>query len=222
MIKVLFIIITLVFSCIRTYSQDNRNDFLIPKEPLLICDNWEISYEYKIYSKLLKRKSDHYARVLMTQSFEPEMLLSIYRSNNSFSFGLSKCEKQIWNNENWDLLEVIKTSSKVSSDFAQAYRNLIKAAVERTRYLEKKDLPSGVIEDDVILDGTFYYFSYNQNNYLRMGYAHSPSIGSRNHKLVEITNSIITLVQNEKEFIEYPIELKEKIISLTKEYINAR
>ncbi len=199
------ILVLIIFGLLNLSAQ--VNDHLEPVNGMLFDYDFQVEYHSKIRKILLKGLTDSpHLRFLTLPSFKPTYVLDIDKEfePDRYFVTFHRSEKKIWYNKEWEKVKIKKYKSELSKKSAEILIELYKEAINQTKY----------IKTDVIgFDGTNYFFSVFDNG-TKTGTVWAPSKNSRMGKLVEISNTVIELVEKGKKVIDFNSELTNRIESL--------
>ena len=199
------ILLLFIFELLNLSAQ--INDHLEPVNGMLFDYDFQVEYHSKIRKILLKGLTDSpHLRFLTLPSFKPTYVLDIDKEfePDRYFVTFHRSEKKIWYNKEWEKVKVKKYKSELSKKSAEILIELYKEAINQTKH----------IKTDVIgFDGTNYFFSVFDNG-TKTGTVWAPSKNSRMGKLIEISNTVIELVEKGKKVIDFNSELTNRIESL--------
>lgn len=162
------------------------------------------AYHMQLRQHLLKKARANDLQFLILQSFEPEVLLSIYESARGCEAELVEPEQQIWEKVVAKQGEVADIATKV------LHKSLPEAIGTRLRALWKTMLLRTRYQDNppTVLDGVSYVFLSDGS---RGGEANNPIEGTRPFLFAEIGQLVVSYVEAE------PAKEKDLLASLTKQ-----
>ena len=197
------------------------SNHLMPVDGILGSYNYKFEYYLKIRKALFNGLTDNpEIRFLVMPTFSPEYVLDIEhdRGRNKYFIIYHICEENIWYDENWEFLKVIKFKSEIDYESVKLIKSLFEIATSQVRYPERKINPDGSEILSIGLDGENYYFSvFIVGHGIRSGMVWTPNKGSKMEKLVTIGNMLIELVKTEKARVTLDTELKKSIENLIEE-----
>lgn len=189
-----------------------ENDHLEP-----IGSVWELfDYQFEYYPRVRKVLYEGLTdkpeiRFLVISSFTPENVLDIQQDRENWKYFLIYhiVEKPIWNNENWENVEVKEYKVEIDGKSVERIKGLFLKAILQTKY--KSEIEKGI-------DGENYHF-FAWDYGVKSGEIWSPSEGMkpRMTKLVEIGNDLIELAKTGKEKVSFDKKFINKIERLMKE-----
>ena len=213
------ILFALLGYCWITKAQVN-SDYLEPARGTFEVSDSSLEY-YSIVRKLLfDGLSDNpEIRFLEMPSFTPESVLDIEfdRAKSEYFMSYRISEQNIWYAPNRKEVKVEKFRIEIEKKSVELLKTLFYIATSQVKY------PPPIINEDGSLtvarsfDGTSYYFTTNQYYKIRTGMTHSPSKGSKMHKLVNVGYKLVELAKSDKGFVGFDDAFQREIKELIKE-----
>ena len=203
--KQLILILLLFLSYSELFSQSENLEPI--NESLILYNQPELKEYFASVNELLLNdlNPNALARVVVIPSFHEEYVLSIETDGGNFYFLKRTVDSAIWKNPNIDSIKTIDKRIKIGSDLTKKINHLFYSALSQTQY---------PIKPIIGLDGvTYYYSAFKELQGVKTGKTWSPTKGTKMADLVEITDLINKMIENNNSQISnLIIEKSETLI----------
>lgn len=209
-----------------------KEDHLEPVNGYLEQLVWYNEYYAKIQSILFKGLSDFPECRFFVRDLPTESVLQIERraldgSGIKFDLVYKRAKQSIWGTKDTSNIQVDTWRNGISSNDVNVIASLFRQAIAGVKFPEVP-IERNYNNDDynlgsMRLDGTYFYFTYNEHYYseLRSGFIWSPNEGTKMRRLVDVALKLTGLIRSDNGTVVLPDELKTTIVNLTNELKNS-
>lgn len=188
----------------NVFDNYRRSDHLKPVKNIWDLYDFELKYYLDLKKILLKDLPNPLIRFMSLESFNPESVLEIHKSdNNKYHLIFRFTDQIIWSNQNQANIELKEYKCCIDKSSAQLIKSLFVKAINQVKY------PT---YDGFGLDGDQYFF-FVEDLEMKAGRVWSPST-PKMKKLVEIGVQLIQLAKNNTAAISFDSEFIEEINNL--------